>query len=123
MIDHLGLQVDDLAACRAWYDEMLGVLGAAPLLAFDVAVGYGPQGGEPSFWIGQATDPAGRQAHVAFRALDRDAVHAFREAAIRLGSEVLHEPREWPEYHPGYYAVFVRDPAGNNVEAVCHVSN
>jgi hypothetical protein len=39
---------------------------------------------------------------------------------VNLGSEILHEPREWPEYHPGYYAVFVRDPAGNNLEIVCH---
>ncbi len=121
MIDHLSVQVDDLAACRAWYDEMLAVLGARPLIELDQAVGYGPHDGGPSFWLGQATDPGGRQAHIAFTAADRNTVRAFREAAIRLDSEVLHEPRVWPEYHPGYYAVFVRDPAGNNVEAVCHV--
>jgi catechol 2,3-dioxygenase-like lactoylglutathione lyase family enzyme len=39
---------------------------------------------------------------------------------VNLGSEILHEPREWPEYHPGYHSVFVRDPAGNNLEIVCH---
>ena len=41
-------------------------------------------------------------------------------SAVGAGAEVLHEPREWPEYHPGYYGAFVRDPDGNNVEAVCH---
>ena len=44
----------------------------------------------------------------------------MHQVAVGLGGEVLHEPREWPEYHPGYYAVFLRDPDGNNVEAVCH---
>jgi predicted lactoylglutathione lyase len=52
---------------------------------------------------------------------DRAAVRAFFDAAVAAGAEVLHEPRVWPEYHPGYYAAFVRDPDGNNVEAVCHV--
>jgi catechol 2,3-dioxygenase-like lactoylglutathione lyase family enzyme len=46
-----------------------------------------------------------------------DAVH---EAAVAAGVEVLHAPREWPEYHPGYYGVFLRDPDGHNVEAVHH---
>lgn len=46
---------------------------------------------------------------------------ASHEVAAAQGTTVLHEPRLWPEYHPGYYGVFVRDPDGNNVEAVCHV--
>ena len=48
------------------------------------------------------------------------AVRTFFHAALAEGAEVLHEPRLWPEYHPNYYAAFVRDPDGNNVEAVCH---
>ncbi len=48
------------------------------------------------------------------------AVQAFHDAAVELGAEVLHEPRVWPEYHPGYFGAFVRDPDGNNVEAVHH---
>jgi hypothetical protein len=48
-------------------------------------------------------------------------VHAFYEVAVAGGAEVLHAPRLWPEYHPDYYAAFVRDPDGNNVEAVCHL--
>jgi catechol 2,3-dioxygenase-like lactoylglutathione lyase family enzyme len=51
---------------------------------------------------------------------DLAASRRFYEQARRLAAEVLHEPHEWPEYHPGYYAVFVRDPDGNNVEAVTH---
>jgi predicted lactoylglutathione lyase len=47
-------------------------------------------------------------------------VRAFFDAAVGAGAEPLHEPRVWPEYHPNYYGAFVRDPDGNNVEAVCH---
>jgi predicted lactoylglutathione lyase len=47
-------------------------------------------------------------------------VDAFFAAAVASGAEVLHEPRVWPEYHPNYYGAFVRDPDGNNVEAVSH---
>ena len=47
-------------------------------------------------------------------------MRAFFDAAVATGAEVLHEPRVWPEYHPNYYGAFVRDPDGNNVEAVCH---
>jgi catechol 2,3-dioxygenase-like lactoylglutathione lyase family enzyme len=61
-----------------------------------------------------------RELHVAFTAPDRAAVDAVHQAAVAAGVEVLHAPREWPEYHPGYYAVFVRDPDGHNVEAVHH---
>ena len=58
--------------------------------------------------------------HIAFHARDRDAVHAFYDTALKLGAESLHAPRLWPEYHPGYYGPFVRDPDGDNVEAVFH---
>ena len=61
-----------------------------------------------------------RESHIAFTAPDRAAVRAFFDAAVAPGAEVLHEPRVWPEYHPNYYGAFVRDPDGNNVEAVCH---
>jgi len=60
-----------------------------------------------------------RETHIAFVAPGRAAVWAFFQAAVSAHAEVLHEPRVWPEYHPGYYGAFVRDPDGNNVEAVC----
>jgi len=76
--------------------------------------------GQPTFWLGPPTGNETRELHVAFRAPDRAAVDAVHEAAVASGVEVLHAPREWPEYHPGYYAVFLRDPDGHNVEAVHH---
>jgi catechol 2,3-dioxygenase-like lactoylglutathione lyase family enzyme len=59
-------------------------------------------------------------ASEAFEAADREKVAEFRDAAVAAGAEVLHEPRLFPEYHEAYFRAFVRDPDGNNVEAVCH---
>ena len=121
MIDHISLQSDHYDEAVAWYDAVLATVGGAKVMEFGgFTAGYGPDAGAPSFWIGRATDPNGRQTHVAFTAPDREAVAAFHAVAVQRGSEVLHEPRLWPEYHPDYFAVFVRDPDGNNVEAVCH---
>ncbi len=64
-----------------------------------------------------------RESHIAFSAVSREAVDRFFAAARSIGAEALHEPRVWPEYHPGYYGAFVRDPDGNNVEAVCHTGD
>jgi catechol 2,3-dioxygenase-like lactoylglutathione lyase family enzyme len=118
-MDHVGIQVDDLDAARRFYDAVLAPLGYGALMDFGVAVGYGAD--HPMFWIGAATDRIpNRQSHLAFAAPDRDAVTAFHEAALGQGMESLHAPRIWPEYHPGYFGAFVRDPDGNNVEAVHH---
>ena len=89
----------------------------------EVAVGYGPEG-SPDFWIGTLPQPWVPTARSTSRSAPRDVaqVHAFHDAATALGAEVLHAPRHWPEYHPGYYGTFVRDPDGNNVEAVCHTA-
>ena len=71
------------------------------------------------FWIGpRQTGEGFRETHIAFTAADREAVDAFFEAALSAGVDVLSPPQEWPQYHEGYYGAFVRDPDGNNVEAV-----
>ena len=123
VIDHLGINCADWARSKAFYDNVLGVLGYTRQMDFEVAIGYGKDG-KPDFWIADmsAGDAAGpnRENHVAFQAKDADAVRAFYDAAIEQGAESLHAPRLWPEYHPGYYGAFVRDPDGNNVEAVFH---
>ncbi len=125
MIDHLGINCSDLAVSAAFYDKVLATLGFSRIMDFEVAMGYGAD--KPDFWIGRQPDegPAAgpnREIHVAFQAADPAAVRAFFEAAKELGAEVLHEPRIWPEYHDRYYGAFVRDPDGNNVEAVCHTA-
>lgn len=120
MIDHFGFQCTDLAASAAFYDTVLATLGGRRIIDFGEAIGYGTTG-KPDFWISeQQTGDGFRESHIAFTAPDRAAVRAFFEAAVAHGAEVLHEPRVWPEYHEHYYGAFVRDPDGNNVEAVCH---
>lgn len=124
MIDHFGINCADFARSKEFYDAVLGVLGYTRQLDVAVAIGYGTEG-HPNFWIADAAagDTGGqpnREVHVAFQAADADAVQAFYDAALKLGLESLHAPRLWPEYHPGYFGAFVRDPDGNNVEAVFH---
>ena len=115
------MQCVDMAASSAFYDAVLAPLGGKRLMDFGVAIGYGVD--HPIFWIGQQQTGEGfRESHLAFTAPDRSSVDAFFATATGLGAEVLHEPRMWPEYHEHYYGAFVRDPDGNNVEAVCHTA-
>jgi len=120
MLDHLSLQCADLSSSSSFYDKVLAPLGVTRVMEFGGVIGYGV-GGKPSFWLGPlAVDVPNREIHVAFEARDRPAVRAFFDAALESRAPVLHEPRLWPEYHEHYYGAFVRDPDGNNVEAVCH---
>ena len=120
VLDHLSIQCGDVASSAAFYDAALAPLGGDRVMEFGDVIGYGV-GGRPTFWLGPlSTGEPNREVHVAFESPDREAVRAFFDAAIATGAEVLHEPRVWPEYHPSYYGAFVRDPDGNNVEAVCH---
>jgi catechol 2,3-dioxygenase-like lactoylglutathione lyase family enzyme len=119
VLDHLGIQCADIPASAAFYDAVLAPLGGGRLMEFGEFIGFGV-GGKPDFWIGPPTNEGFRESHIAFSAPDRATVRAFFEAAVGAGAPVLHEPRVWPEYHAAYYGAFVRDPDGNNVEAVCH---
>jgi catechol 2,3-dioxygenase-like lactoylglutathione lyase family enzyme len=118
MIDHVTLQVSDVAASHAFYRVLLAPLGVSVGYEGDDAVGYFGEGG--SFWLIPAERDEDRELHIAFAAPDREHVRAFHQAAVGFGAEVLHEPRVFPEYHEHYYGAFVRDPDGHNVEAVCH---
>lgn len=120
MLDHLSIQCADVARSATFYDAVLATIGGQRILEHGPAIGYGvpPM---PDFWLGpQETGEGFRESHIAFRAPDRAAVDAFFRVAVEAGATALHEPRVWPEYHPAYYGAFVRDPDGNNVEAVCH---
>ncbi|SDO97310.1 Catechol 2,3-dioxygenase [Nakamurella panacisegetis] len=126
MIDHFGVQVRDVDTSAAFYLKVFAPVGFREAMRIPVGdtavVGFSGPDGNPQFWISPfepGTEPS-RGLHIAFPAADRDQVRAVHAIAVADGIEVLHAPREWPEYHPGYYAVFLRDPDGNNVEAVCH---
>jgi catechol 2,3-dioxygenase-like lactoylglutathione lyase family enzyme len=121
MLDHLSIQCADVAASAAFYDAVLAPLGGTRIMDFGDVIGYGiaPRA---EFWIAPRDTGEGfRESHIAFVAPDRSLVQAFFDAGVATGAEVLHPPRVWPEYHAHYYGAFLRDPDGNNVEAVSHV--
>jgi catechol 2,3-dioxygenase-like lactoylglutathione lyase family enzyme len=120
VLDHLSIQCADTGASAAFYDAALAPLGGTRVMDFGEVIGYGVAP-KPDFWIGpRSTGEGFRESHIAFTAPTRQAVRDFFAAARAGGAAVLHEPRLWTEYHPNYYGAFVRDPDGNNVEAVCH---
>lgn len=120
MFDHIGLNVSDYAASRAFYEQALAPLGYR--VVFDGSdwngAGFGT-GDHPEFWIMQR-EPYGAGTHVAFHCEDRATVDAFHAAALAAGGVDNGAPGVREQYHPTYYGAFVLDPDGNNVEAVCH---
>jgi catechol 2,3-dioxygenase-like lactoylglutathione lyase family enzyme len=121
MLDHVSVQCDDLGAAREFYETVLGPLGITVTMDFGDVLGMSGADGVPKFWLGEQTTGGTQwEIHLAFTAASRSVVDTVHRAVQELGAEVLHEPKEWPEYHPGYYAVFMRDPDGNNVEVVSH---
>ena len=124
MLDHLALQCADVDAAAGFYTRVFAECGVRQAMRYDTAdgavVGLAGPDGFPKLWLGPLVDRGNRPVHLALTAPSREAVDAVATAARATGTEILHEPRIWPEYHPGYYAVFFRDPDGNNVEAVHH---
>jgi catechol 2,3-dioxygenase-like lactoylglutathione lyase family enzyme len=119
LIDHIGLVVRDIEASRRFYQSVLAALEI-------------PIGGDATddFWADElfvsTTDSqaaAGKltgRHHLAFQARDRAMVDAFHAAGLEGGGVDNGKPGERPHYHPGYYAAFLLDPDGNNIEAVFH---
>ena len=120
MFDHIGLNVSDYRASRAFYEKTLAPLGYHVVMAFDEWKGAGfGQSDKPEFWVTQR-DPTGTGTHVAFNCGDRATVDAVYAAGIDAGGRDNGPPGLRAHYHPTYYGAFVLDPDGNNVEAVCH---
>ncbi|KQY52194.1 VOC family protein [Lysobacter sp. Root494] len=125
MLDHVDFAVTDLARSRAFYEGALAPLGMSLVVEIDRKDGDGHQGSgfgfadRPVFWIGAGRPPSGR-LHVAFAAQSRAAVDAFHKAAVAAGGIDNGAPGLRLRYHPNYYAAFVLDPDGHNIEAVCH---
>jgi catechol 2,3-dioxygenase-like lactoylglutathione lyase family enzyme len=118
VLDHVGIRVSDFEQSKRFFAEALSPLGYELLMEPSMsAAGFGQQG-KPDFWIGQG-DP-GQPVHIAFAASDRASVDAFHEEALAAGGRNNGGPGLRPEYHQSYYAAFVFDPDGNNIEAVCH---
>jgi catechol 2,3-dioxygenase-like lactoylglutathione lyase family enzyme len=120
VFDHVGLNVRDYDASRAFYERALATLGYVIVMDFPEwkAVGFG-RDGKPSLWISER-EPAGTGTHVALTCADRATVDAFHDAALDAGGIDNGAPGVREQYHPTYYAAFVHDLDGNNIEAVCH---
>ena len=126
MLDHIGIAVSDLGRSKRFYAAALRPLGYRVTKEGPASVGFGvPEGSGRSpdpggdFWISQGA-PRRPFAHFAFGAASREAVDAFFEAALAAGGVDNGRPGLRPRYHAHYYAAFVLDPDGYNLEAVCH---
>ena len=120
MIDHLSIQCADVAASAAFYDRVLAPLGGTRIMDFGEVIGLRRAARCPTSGSGRGRPAtASGSAHRVRGGRPRRRAGLLRRRG-RIGAEVLHEPRVWPEYHEMYYGAFVRDPDGNNVEAVYH---
>ena len=115
MIAHTGLAVRDFAAAKGFYEKALAPLGYAAKMQADDAAGFN-DGKNTDFWIGESE--AVEPTHVAFEAKNKEQVEAFYRAALAAGGRDNGRPCYRMQYWPGYYAAFVYDLDGHNIEAV-----
>jgi len=117
MYDHIGLRVKDLETSVCFYSAALGALGHVLASRDASGAGLGPKG-SPALWLALDAKSAHSPVHVAFAAGSRAAVDAFHEEGLKAGGRDNGAPGVRTDYSPKYYAAFLLDPDGNNVEAV-----
>jgi catechol 2,3-dioxygenase-like lactoylglutathione lyase family enzyme len=126
VIDHVGFPVADYTRSKDFYAQALAPLGYELVMEIDgaqtesraPAAGFG-HAGKPDFWIG-GEGGLEKPLHIAIAASDRASVDAFYAAALKAGGRDNGSPGRRPHYHANYYAAFILDPDGHNIEAVCH---
>ena len=123
MYDHIGLKVAELDASVRFYTAALKPLGYVLCSRDDSGAGFGPKG-EPALWLYLSKDVAGLSAkslgaHIAFRAPDHAAIKRFHAEGLKAGGRDNGGAGPRADYSPTYFAAFLIDPDGNNVEAVC----
>lgn len=127
-LGHLGVNVSDLDSARTYFDGLMPLVSYEPFLAGPDEFSYKPAGGKPGTFLffypalekgAYSRHEPGLQ-HLAFMVKARPDVHRVHEWAVARGDLVIHPPREFAEYHEGYYAVFWTGPEGFMLEAVCH---
>jgi catechol 2,3-dioxygenase-like lactoylglutathione lyase family enzyme len=118
MFDHVGLKVSDLARSVHFYKSALGALGHELGSEGDGYAGLGPAGA-PALWLYAHSGAVGPGTHLAFVARTRDAVARFHAQGLAAGGRDNGGPGVRKDYSANYYAAFLLDPDGHNVEAVC----
>jgi catechol 2,3-dioxygenase-like lactoylglutathione lyase family enzyme len=118
MYDHIGLRVGNLDSAVRFYTAALAPLGFVLCSRDDSGAGFGPKGA-PALWLHLHKGEKASGAHVAFSARDHDAVKKFHTEGIKAGGRDNGGAGPRKDYGPTYYAAFLIDPDGNNVEAVC----
>jgi len=114
LIDHIGIHVSDLERSKSFYLAILNALGKSDGFGLDDGGFYFDE-----FYVGAGGVPTAR-IHLAFQAESIEQVHAFHQAGLDAGGKDNGEPG-YRSYHASYYAAFLLDPDGNNIEAVCDV--
>ena len=118
MYDHVGLKVKDLDASVRFYTAALAPLGYVLCSHDESGAGFGPKG-EPALWLYPNKGSVGAGAHIAFRSPDHAAIAVFHSAGVKAGGRDNGAAGPRADYSPTYFAAFLIDPDGNNVEAVC----
>ena len=118
MYDHIGIKVGNLDASVRFYTAALAPLGYVLCSKDENGAGFGPKG-EPALWLYLQKGSNGTGAHLAFRALDHAAIKNFHAAGMKAGGRDNGGAGPRTDYSPTYFAAFLLDPDGNNVEAVC----
>ena len=123
MFSHVTVGTNDMDRARRFYDAVLSTLGHRRFAEGQGHTGYGAPD-SAQIWIlapfNSELASVGNGGHVAFPAPDRVAVDGFHAAALAHGGADEGAPGPRPQYHPGYYGAYVRDPDGNKIQAVCH---
>ena len=119
MINHLSIRCSDYEKAKKFYAAALAPLGYSVIMEFPNAAGLGADG-KPDLWVGPSPEGTPHKQHLAFAAKSRAAVDQFHAAALAAGATDNGKPGVRTEYHPNYYAAFVLDPDGHNIEVVIH---
>jgi catechol 2,3-dioxygenase-like lactoylglutathione lyase family enzyme len=118
MYDHVGIKVGNLDASVRFYTAALAPLGYVLCSRDESGAGFGPKG-EAALWLYLHNGAAGSTAHIAFRGPDHAAIGKFHSEGLKAGGRDNGAPGARKDYSPSYFAAFLIDPDGNNVEAVC----
>lgn len=124
LVSHVSVGVSDVPRAGVFYDAIMAALGARRVMEHAGGIGYGRA--FPEFWASMphngGSASTGNGTHVCFSASGPEVVDAFHAAGLAAGGSDDGAPGRRPEYAPGYYAAFLRDPDGNKVEALCWIA-